>query len=426
MKQAAKREKKPSLWARLGPGLITGAADDDPSGIATYSQVGAGFGYAIMWTTLFTFPLMVGIQTISARIGRVTGHGLAANMRKHYPRPVLYSVVALLLVANTINIGADIGAMGAALELLIGGNARWYGAAFGILSLVLQIFIPFPRYAPILKALTLALLAYVASLFVMHIPWGEVAVGTLLPKLSIKADYIIAVVAVFGTTISPYLFFWQASQEVEEQRAKRGEKPLIAAPEQARKALQRIRLDTYVGMAFSNFVAFCIMLTAVTALNRHGITDIQTSAQAAEALRPIAGDFAFVLFSAGIIGTGLLAVPVLAGSAAYGIAEAFRWRAGLGLELAQARGFYAIVTVATLLGVGLNFTSIDPIKALFWSAVINGVVAVPVMVVMMLMARRKAVMGGFIISRRSAALGWAATTVMAVMVLAMFATWGRT
>jgi NRAMP (natural resistance-associated macrophage protein)-like metal ion transporter len=426
MNRPTKRKKKPSLWARRGPGLITGAADDDPSGIATYSQVGARFGYSIMWTTFFTFPLMVGIQTVSARIGRVTGQGLAANIRRHYSRPVLYGIVLLLLIANTINIAADIGAMGAALELLIGGNARWYGAGFGILSLVLQVFIPFPKYAPILKALTLALLAYVASLFVIHIPWGEVASGTLLPKLSLKPDYIVAIVAVFGTTISPYLFFWQASQEVEEQRAARGEKPLVAAPEQARAALKRIKLDTYIGMALSNIVAFCIMLTTVTTLHLHGITDIETSSQAAEALRPIAGEFAFTLFSAGIIGTGLLAVPVLAGSAAYGIAEAFRWRVGLGLDLAQARGFYAIVIVATLLGVGLNFTPIDPIKALFWSAVINGVVAVPVMIVMMLMARRKVVMGGFIISRRSAALGWAATTVMALMVIAMFATWGRT
>src|SRR5258706_5139991 len=342
MSRPARRKKKPSLWARLGPGLITGAADDDPSGIATYSQVGAGFGYSILWTTFFTFPLMVGIQTISARIGRVTGHGLAANIRKHYPRPVLYTVVLLLLVANTINIAADIGAMGAALELLIGGNARWFGAGFGILSAVLQVFIPFRRYAPILKALTLALLAYVASLFVIHIPWGDVAYGTLLPRLSLKPDYIVAIVAVFRATISPYLLFWQASQEVEEQRTARREKPLGAAPEQARTALKRIRLDTYIGMGFSNIVAFCIMLTAVTTLHLNGVTDIETSSQAAEALRPIAGNFAFTLFAAGIIGTGLLAVPVLAGSAAYGIAEAFRWRIGLGLDLSHPRGFYAI------------------------------------------------------------------------------------
>lgn len=417
--------KKQSLWARLGPGLITGAADDDPSGIATYSQVGAGFGYGILWTAFFTFPLMVGIQTVSARIGRVTGQGLAANIRRHYPPWLLYGIVVLLLLANTINIAADIGAMGAALKLLTGGPAHWYAIAFGLASLVLQIFVPFPRYAPILKALTLALLAYVATVFVVKVPWGEVFFQTIMPSLSLKADYVVAVVAVFGTTISPYLFFWQASQEVEDQRAAPGEEALIKAPEQARAELQRIKIDTYVGMGFSNLVAFFIMLTAVVTLHLHGTTDIQTSAQAAQALRPLAGDFAFALFSAGIIGTGLLAVPILAGSAAYAVAEAFKWPIGLGLQFVQARGFYAIVIVATIFGVALNFTSIDPIKALFWSAVINGVIAVPIMAVMMLMAVRVDIMGPFAITRRLTILGWLATAVMAIVVLAMLATWGH-
>lgn len=417
--------KKQSLWARLGPGLITGAADDDPSGIATYSQVGAGFGYGILWTAFFTFPLMVGIQTVSARIGRVTGQGLAANIRRHYPPWLLYGIVVLLLLANTINIAADIGAMGAALKLLTGGPAHWYAIAFGLASLVLQIFVPFPRYAPILKALTLALLAYVATVFVVKVPWSEVFFQTIMPSLSLKADYVVAVVAVFGTTISPYLFFWQASQEVEDQRAAPGEEALIKAPEQARAELQRIKIDTYVGMGFSNLVAFFIMLTAVVTLHLHGTTDIQTSAQAAQALRPLAGDFAFALFSAGIIGTGLLAVPILAGSAAYAVAEAFKWPIGLGLQFVQARGFYAIVIVATIFGVALNFTSIDPIKALFWSAVINGVIAVPIMAVMMLMAVRVDIMGPFAITRRLTILGWLATAVMAIVVLAMLATWGH-
>jgi len=417
--------KKQSLWARLGPGLITGAADDDPSGIATYSQVGAKFGYGVLWTAFFTFPLMVGIQTVSARIGRVTGHGLAANIRQHYPAWLLHGIVVLLLVANTINIAADIGAMGAALTLLIGGSAHWYAIAFGISSLLLQIFIPFPRYAPILKALTLALLAYVATVFVVKVPWGEVFYQTLVPSFSLKAEYIVAIVAVFGTTISPYLFFWQASQEVEEQRAADGEEPLIAAPDQARAQLRRIKIDTYIGMGFSNIVAFFIMLTAAVTLHLHGITDIETSAQAAQALRPLAGDFAFVLFSAGIIGTGLLAVPVLAGSAAYAVAESFQWRIGLGLKLLQARGFYAIVSIATIFGVALNFTPIDPIKALFWSSVINGVVAVPIMAVMMLMAMRSDIMGPFVITRRLKILGWLATAIMAIVVLAMFVTWGK-
>lgn len=416
---------KQSLFARLGPGLITGAADDDPSGIATYSQVGAEFGYGILWTAFFTFPLMVGIQIVSARIGRVTGHGLAANIRRHYPPWLLYGIVALLLSANTINIAADIGAMGAALKLLIGGSAHWYAIAFGIVSVMLQVFVPFPRYVPILKALTLALLAYVATVFVVKVPWGDVLYQTILPSLSLKADYVVAVVAVFGTTISPYLFFWQASQEVEDQRAAAGEEPLITAPEQARSQLQRIKIDTYIGMGFSNLVAFFIMLTAAATLHLHGITDIQTSAQAAQALRPLAGDFAFALFSAGIVGTGLLAVPILAGSAAYAVAEAFKWRIGLGLKLLQARGFYTIVIIATILGVALNFTPIDPIKALFWCAVINGVVAVPIMVVMMLMAVRADIMGPFVITRRLTVLGWLATAVMAIVVVAMLVTWGQ-
>jgi NRAMP (natural resistance-associated macrophage protein)-like metal ion transporter len=407
------------FWKKLGPGLITGAADDDPSGIATYSQVGAGFGYSMLWTTFITFPLMVGIQVVSARIGRVTGNGLAANIRQRYPAWVLHSLVCLLLLANTINIAADVGAMAAALKLLIGGPAHWYAILFGLLSLVLQIFIPFPRYAPILKMLTLSLFAYVATVFVVQIPWGTVIQYTIMPPISFSTDYVVAVVAVLGTTISPYLFFWQASQEVEEQRAAEGEEPLKEAPEQAQAHLQRIKIDTYIGMGFSNLIAFFIILTATVTLHLHGVTDIQTSAQAAEALRPIAGEYAFMLFSAGIVGTGLLAVPVLAGSAAYAVAESLEWRIGLGRQLTEARGFYMILALATFLGVALNFTSIDPIKALFWSAVINGVIAVPIMAVMMLMAARADVMGQFVITPRLRILGWLATAVMAIAVLAM-------
>lgn len=414
---------KQSFWKKLGPGLITGAADDDPSGIATYSQAGAGFGFGMLWTILFTFPLMVGIQIVSAQIGRVSGHGLAANIRKHYAPWIAYGLVGLLLVANTINIAADVGAMGAALKLLIGGPAHLYVAIFAIVSLLLQIFVPFPRYAPFLKLLTLALFAYVVTVFVIKVPWGAVLYGTVLPTLSLKKEYVIVVVAVFGTTISPYLFFWQASQEVEEQRAAAGEEPLRAAPEQARANFRRIKLDTYFGMGFSNLIAFFIMLTAAVTLHLHGVTDIETSAQAAEALRPVAGEFAFVLFTAGIVGTGLLAVPILAGSAAYAVAETLNWRTGLGLGLLQARGFYAILSIATLLGMALNFTSIDPIKALFWSAVINGVIAVPIMMIMMLMASEPAVMGQFVVRRRLKILGWVATGVMSLAVGAMFVTW---
>ena len=365
---------------------------------------------------------MVGIQVVSARIGRVTGNGLAANIRKHYPPGLLYGIVALLLVANTINIAADIGAMGAALKLLIGGPAHLYAVGFGVVSVALQVFIPFPRYSPILKALTLALLAYGLPRSSSRSRGEKVVQQTIFPSISFESPYVVAVVAVFGTTISPYLFFWQASQEVEEQRAARGEKPLKDAPEQAAEQLKRIQYDTYIGMGISNLVAFFIMLTAIVTLRMHGITDIHTSAEAAQALRPVAGDLAFVLFAAGIIGTGLLAVPVLAGSAAYAMAEAFRWRIGLARPLMKARGFYAILAAATVLGVALNFTSIDPIKALFWSAVVNGVIAVPIMAVMML-AVKPEVMGPFVITRRLRLLGWLATTVMTLVVVAMIATW---
>jgi NRAMP (natural resistance-associated macrophage protein)-like metal ion transporter len=413
-----------SLWERLGPGLITGAADDDPSGIATYSQVGAAFGYGLLWTALFTWPLMVGIQMVCARIGRVSGNGIAANMRLYSSPSILFGVIGLLLLANTINIAADIGAMGAALKLLIGGPAQLYAVLFAVVSLLLQVFVPFPRYSPILKALTVALLAYVATVFVVKVPWTQVLYRTVIPEANWNVHYVVAIVAVFGTTISPYLFFWQASQEVEEQRAAPREQPLRLAPNQARRNLRRIKTDTYVGMAYSNLIAFFIILTAAVTLHAHGLTNVSTSAQAALALRPLAGPFAFYLFAAGIIGTGLLAVPVLAGSAAYAVAEAFHWRIGLGRRPAQARGFYAILAIATLLGVVLNFTPVDPIKALFWSAVINGVIAVPVMVIVMLLSARTEVMGRFAVTGRLRLLGWAATVVMGAAVIVMIATWG--
>jgi len=408
------------LLKKLGPGLITGAADDDPSGIATYSQAGAQFGYGLLWSVLFTTPLMIGIQIVSARLGRVTGHGLAANIRAHFPRPLLYFIVSLLLIANTINIAADLGAMGDALALVVGGHSEIYDVFFALVSLTLQIFIPFPRYAPILKWLTLALFAYVGTVLVVHVPLEETLAGTLLPHLSFQSSYVATLVAVFGTTISPYLFFWQASQEVEDQRATPGHEPLKEAPEQARSHLQRIKVDTYIGMIFSNSIAFCIMLTTAVTLHVAGIADIQSAAQAAEALRPLAGDFAFLLFAAGIIGTGLLAVPVLAGSAAYAVAESFRWRIGLGLSLAEARGFYFILTIATLLGVAIDLSGVDSIKMLLWAAVVNGVISVPIMVVMMLLVAKPAVMGRFVVGRRLRSLGWLATGVMAAAVVAMF------
>ncbi len=408
------------LLKKLGPGLITGAADDDPSGIATYSQAGAQFGYGLLWSVIFTTPLMIGIQIVSARLGRVTGHGLAANIRAQFPRPLLVFIVSLLLVANTLNIAADLGAMGDALQLLVGGNSSIYIVLFALVSLTLQVFIPFPRYAPILKWLTLALFAYVGTVLVVHVPLEEAAGGALLPKLSFNGEYLAVLVAVLGTTISPYLFFWQASQEVEEQRATPGDEPLRDAPDQARAHLKRIQLDTCIGMIFSNLIAFCIMLTAAVTLHAAGVTDIRTPAQAAEALRPLAGEFAFLLFAAGIVGTGLLAVPVLAGSAAYAVAESFRWPIGLGLTLAEARGFYFILSAATLLGVAIDLSGIDSMKMLLWAAIVNGVISVPIMVVMMLLAGRPAVMGIFAIQRPLRVLGWFATGIMAAAVAAMF------
>jgi len=405
---------------RLGPGLITGAADDDPSGIATYSQSGAQFGLGMLWSVFLTTPLMVGIQIVSARIGRVSGHGIARNLRDHYPRPLLWFVVTLLLVANTINIAADIGAMGEALRLVIDGPAHWYTVGFGILAVLMQLFLPYQRLAPVLKWLTLSLFAYVAVVFTVNIPWRELFIATIVPPLEYTREYFMVLVGVLGTTISPYLFFWQASQEVEEQRMTRGETPLRDSPQNARDHLRRIRFDTWLGMLFSNAIAFFIMLTAAVTLHTAGITNIQSSSQAAEALRPIAGNFAFLLFAAGIIGTGLLAVPVLAGSAAYAVAEANEWPIGHGLQPTEAKGFYSIITLATALGVVLGFTPIDPIKALFWSAVLNGVIAVPIMVVMMRMAVRSDIMGPFVITRRLWRLGWLATGAMALAVLTMF------
>lgn len=415
-------EPEQPWYKKLGPGLITGAADDDPSGIATYSQAGAQFGFGMLWSVLFTYPLMVGIQMVSARIGRVTGHGLASNIRQHYPAWLLYSIVSLLLIANIINIAADLAAMGEALKLLIGGQQLLYAIGFGFITLVLQIFIPYQRYVRILKWLTLALLAYVATVFVVKIPWLMVIGSTLMPHLSLKPEYITTLVALFGTTISPYLFFWQASQEVEEQIANPNQKPLIKAPNQANANFRRIKIDTLIGMGFSNLIAFFIILTTAITLNMHGITEIQTSAQAAAALRPIAGDFAFLLFSAGIIGTGLLSIPVLAGSSAYAMAGAFKWKNSLERELMGAKKFYGIIAVSILGGVALCFTPIDPIKALYWSAVINGVISVPIMAIMMLMAARTEIMGCFTLSLKLKTLGWICTGVMATAVITMFLT----
>ena len=419
MKKPPAKPDNESILEKLGPGLITGAADDDPSGIAAYSQGGAQFGYNLLWTLFFTFPLMVGIQLVSARIGRVSGYGLAANMRRHYPSAIVYGLVGLLLVANAINIGADLSAMGDALALLIGGPRQIYIVAIGLLCIALQVFISYARYVRVLKWLTLALFAYVGVVFAIDVPWVEVLHSIVFPTVSIKTDYVTTVVAILGTTISPYLFFWQASQECEELRAVKADKPLRSHPKQARRHMRRMTLDTLIGMGVSNLIAFFIMLTAAATLHAGGVLDIQSSAQAAEALRPIAGQFAFLLFSLGIIGTGLLAVPVLAGSSAFALAETFRWRHGLDLSPLRGARFYCVIAVSTLIGIASAFSPIDPIKALYWAAVVNGAISAPIMVAMMFMSSNPKVMGAFVIGTRLKVLGWLATTVMAAAIAVM-------
>jgi NRAMP (natural resistance-associated macrophage protein)-like metal ion transporter len=412
----------PRLLQVLGPGLITGASDDDPSGIATYSQAGAQFGYGLTWTLLFTYPLMVAVQMVSARVGRTTGRGLAGNLRVHYPGWLLQSLVTLLLIANTINLGADLGAMADASRLLLPAPAWLFIVLFAAICVYMQVFLQYTRYVAVLKWLTLALFAYFAAVVTIEINWRDFANGLFIPKIGNTKDYLTTIVAVFGTTISPYLFFWQASEEVEDIKAYPHRQDLVDAPEQGEPALKRIELDTLVGMAFSNLVALAIMVTTAATLNKNGTTDIQTSAQAAEALRPIAGQFAFVVFAMGIIGTGLLAVPVLAGSGAYALGEARRWPTGFSRNWQEAKAFYATVAIATLVGMVINFSGLDPIKALYWSAVINGVIAVPVMATMMLMAARSDVMGRFAVGGALKWLGWIATLVMAAAVAAMAVT----
>ncbi len=412
-------EPERSWMKRLGPGLITGAADDDPSGIATYTQAGAQFGFGLLWTLLLTYPLMVAIQSVSARLGRVTGRGLATNLRRHYPAPILYAAVVLLLIANTINIAADLAAMGAAARLVVGGPVQLYVVLFGTASLLLQVFITYERYANFLKWLTLALFAYVAMAFIVPVDWKAVALAVVKPPFSFSADYLTTVVAVLGTTISPYLFFWQASQEVEEIRSQPSQQPLLRAPLQAGGQFKRINIDTWLGMAMSNVVAFFIMLSAAATLHAHHV-EVKTTADAASALKPIAGEMAFALFSLGIIGTGLLALPVLAGSAAYAAAGTMKWRNSLALQVNLAKPFYAVIAVAILGGVALTFAHFDPVKALYWSAVINGIAAVPIMALVMLMAGRPSVMGKFAVRGLLLWMGWLATAVMGLAALGMF------
>jgi NRAMP (natural resistance-associated macrophage protein)-like metal ion transporter len=405
----------------LGPGIVTGAADDDPSGIATYSQIGAQFGYGMAWTMTLAFPLMSAIQEISARIGSTTGHGIATNLRRHYPRWMLDVLVLSLFVANTINLGADIAAMGEAAKLLIGGYMQVWMILIAAASLIAEIFLSYARYASILKWMTLSLFAYVAAVFMAHTDWHAALRGAFIPQLAFTGASMTALVAVLGTTISPYLFFWQSSQEVEEL-ARKHQKPLCVTPKAAGPELRRIRIDTLVGMFFSDIVAIFIIFATAATLHAHGITKINTSVQAAQALAPIAGKFASVVFAIGIIGTGLLALPVLAGSASYAVCETFRWNTGLNRKPLQARAFYAIIAGAMLLGVGLAFTPIDPMKALYWSAVVNGVLAAPLMAIMLLIGSNPRIMNKLTLPPVLKTIGWIATAVMAAAAVGLFVT----
>jgi NRAMP (natural resistance-associated macrophage protein)-like metal ion transporter len=410
------------IWPHLGPGLITGAADDDPSGIATYSQVGAQFGFGMLWTMLFSFPLMAAMQEICARLGRITGVGIAENLRRHYSKPVVYGLVLLLCVANIFNLGADISAMGAATQLVFGGSLNLYAVILGGVSLLLQVFVPYRKYVHYLKWLTLVLFAYVVTAFVVHVPWAKAIRATVIPSVTFTSAYWMALVAVLGTTISPYLFFWQTSQEAEDVRLNAHESPLKKKPSQALAQFRRIATDTRVGMGFSNLVAFFIILTtAVTLHVAGGGGEIKTAADAAKALQPLAGNLAFGLFALGIIGTGMLAIPVLAGSAAYAVSESFRWHASLERKPRQAPKFYGVLAAAIILGTSLNFIGIDPIRALYWSAVVNGVVSVPLMLMLMLMSMKKAAVGKFVLPAYLRLLGWVATGVMLIASLGFMA-----
>ena len=409
--ETPEKPERRTLLSVLGPGLVTGAADDDPSGVGTYSQVGAQFGYGLAWTMFFGFPLLASIQAVCAQIGATTGRGIAQNLRRHYPRALLRVVVLLLLIANVINLGADLGAMAAALALLVPGPLLAYTFMFGAISVAAEILVPYHRYAGVLKWTTLSLFAYVAVVFVADVPLGEAMRGTFVPQFTFDKEHAMALVAIFGTTISPYLFFWQAGQEVEEQH-RRHIKPLHVSPRKAGPELARIRADTLIGMGFSHIVALFIVIATAATLHANGITEIESAAQAAQALRPIAGDLAFALFAIGIIGTGLLAVPILAGSAAYAVSETFGWTEGLNRKPREAKAFYGVIAVATLGGFALNLFGIDPMKALYWAAVVNGLLAPPLMVVTMLIAQNPKVMGHLTISPLLALGGWISTLVM--------------
>ncbi len=412
--------KLKKIFSRLGPGFITGASDDDPSGIATYSQTGAQFGYNQLWTAPFSFPFMATIQEMCGRIGMVTGKGLSGVIRKHYSKNVLYFSVSLLLIANTVNIGADLGAMASAGQLLVKLPFVILLLPITAATLLLEVFVSYKIYAKFLKYLTFSLFAYVITVFIVKQDWQKIALSTVLPSFTMSKSYLLNIVAILGTTISPYLFFWQADEEVEEEVEFHKIRAMgKGVPKITKIDIRAMQHDTLIGMFFSNLAMFFIIVTAASTLAASGITSIDTASQAALALKPIAGEFAFFVFAAGIIGTGLLAVPVLAGSASYAISETFGWREGLYRRFKQAHGFYGVIGIATVLGFLVNFTGISPFKMLYYTAILNGLIAPPLMILILLISNNSNIMGKYTNSRLSNVLGWTITAVMTVAALAL-------
>jgi len=406
--------------SKIGPGFITGAADDDPSGVATYSQTGAIFGYSQLWLVWFSSPFMIVIQQMCGRIGLVTGKGLAGVILEHYSKPVLYAAVALLVAANTINIGADLSAMASSAQLLVGLPFVFWLVVMTVFVTALEVFVPYRAYAKVLKYLAMTLFAYVVTAFIVGLDWRTVALNTVIPHIQVSTDYLLNIVAILGTTISPYLFFWQASEEVEEE-VMYGRIPDMGegTPVVDEQDVADMRADTFGGMLYSQLIMFFIIITTAATLHLSGVGTIETASQAAEALRPLAGDLAYVLFAAGIIGTGLLAVPVLAGSSAYAVAETTGWREGLSKRARAAPGFYLVIAASTLVGMSLGWLGIDPIRALYYAAALNGLAAPPLMALVITIANRSDVMGPFVNSRASNVLGWTIVLVMAVAGIAL-------
>ena len=416
-----RNERRAAL--RLGPGLITGACNDDPSSVGTYSQVGAQFGFGLAWTLPFSFPLLVAVQEISARMARVTGCGIAGNLRRHTPRWLAAALVTLLSMANVFNLAANLGAMSAVLRLLLAAPALLYVALLGTAAVLFEMLTRYAHYVQLLRWLSLSLLSYVACAFVVNVPWNQVVHALLWPPLSSSPQYVLAVLAALGTTLSPYLLFWQAQQEVEDGRHQRGAAALLDSLEQAPREFARIRLDTLIGMGLSSVVALFIVITTASTLHVQGVQTIQTAAEAAEALRAVGGRFTFILFALGIIGAGLMTLPALSNSTAYAIGELMSWRVGRRYAPGHARGFYATIALATALAVALNFTSLNPIRALYWSAVLNGVIAVPLLAAVMYLATRARVMGPLPLPAGLRTLGWAASAVMASSVAVLALAW---